>query len=142
MSLVPVLISSPFPGPAVWEPVAVALRDGFGVTAVTPAPPVPAAADPAVVLAALRDRLPKRDDLVLVPHSNAGLYVPALVSARPVRGVVFVDAVLPPAAGEMPVAPEGLRDLLRGQVDAGDHLHLLCDPAAVAAAIMRLAAAF
>jgi hypothetical protein len=225
MSFVPVLIPSPFLGPALWEPVAVALREDFGVAAVVPAPPVPATADPAVVLAAVRDGLPERDDLVLVPHSNAGLYVPALVSDRPVRGVVFVDAVLPPARGVVPVAPEGLRDHLRGRVGSdgllppwtawwaeeevaglfpdaatrdrvageqqrvpfhylaarvelpegwdripaayvgfgdtyaeeladargrgwpvsvmvGGHLHMLCDPAAVAAELMRLAAAF
>jgi hypothetical protein len=55
MSLTAVPMSSPFLGPAVWEPVAAALEEGFGVTAVAPAPPVPAAADPAVVLAAVRD---------------------------------------------------------------------------------------
>ena len=37
------------------------------------------------------------DPVVLVPHSNAGLYVPAIVEAlgEQVRGVVFVDAALP-----------------------------------------------
>ena len=96
----------------------VQVRTGRCAAAGAAAPPVPVPADPASVVEALRDRLPERDDLVLVPHSNAGLYVPGLVSTRPVRGVVFVDAVLPPAKGDVPVAPEGLRKLLRHRVDA------------------------
>jgi pimeloyl-ACP methyl ester carboxylesterase len=37
------------------------------------------------------------DDVILVPHSNSGLYVPAVVATlgESVRGVVFVDAALP-----------------------------------------------
>jgi pimeloyl-ACP methyl ester carboxylesterase len=37
------------------------------------------------------------EPVVLVPHSNAGLYVPAVVEAlgEQVRGVVFVDAAVP-----------------------------------------------
>lgn len=121
MSLTAVLISSPFLAPAVWEPVAEALRDDLGADSVLPAPPVPPAADPAVVLGALREALPSRGDLVLVPHSNAGLYVPALLQAPGVRGAVFVDAVLPPSGGEVSVAPEGMRAQLSGLVD-GDGL--------------------
>ncbi|SCE95173.1 hypothetical protein GA0074695_2406 [Micromonospora viridifaciens] len=122
MAIVPVLIPSPFLGPAVWAPVASALRSDFGVTAAVPPPPDPAAPSPAAVLAAIEKGLPESDDLVLVPHSNAGLYVPALVTARPVRGAVFVDAVLPPARGVVPVAPAGLRDMLRDRVDPDGHL--------------------
>ncbi|MEU8240956.1 hypothetical protein AB0C07_22160 [Actinoplanes missouriensis] len=117
MSVTPVLIPSPFLGSAVWAPVAAALRADFAVSAVVVDPPVPASADPAVVLASLREQLPRTGDVLLVPHSNAGLYLPALSGVRPVRGAVFVDAVLPPAEGDLPVAPEGLRDLLRERVD-------------------------
>ncbi|MEO3747272.1 hypothetical protein [Plantactinospora sp. B5E13] len=116
MAISPVLIPSPFLGPAVWAPVASALRADFGVTAVVPAPPDPAPTSPAAVLAAIEKGLPDSDDLVLVPHSNAGLYVPAIVMTRPVRGAVFVDAVLPPARGDVPVAPARLRDMLRDHV--------------------------
>jgi len=42
-------------------------------------------------LAALPD-----EPVVLVPHSNAGLYVPALAVRRRVLATVFVDAALPP----------------------------------------------
>ncbi|GGQ51034.1 alpha/beta fold hydrolase [Couchioplanes azureus] len=115
--LTPVLIPSVYLGPAAWQPVAEAMRR-LGLTAVVPTPPVPAVADPAAVLTTLRDQLTERDDLVLVPHSNAGLYAPGLVAALPVRAVVFVDAVLPPPAGDLPAAPPGMRDLLRERVDA------------------------
>jgi hypothetical protein len=122
MSISPVLIPSPFLGPSVWEPVASALRSDFGGAATVPAPPDRAASTPAAVLAAIEKGLPDRDDLVLVPHSNAGLYIPAIVTMRPVRGVVFVDAVLPPARGNVPVAPAGLRDMLRNRVGLDGNL--------------------
>ncbi|MCW3844140.1 hypothetical protein ONA70_29020 [Micromonospora yasonensis] len=122
MAIAPVLIPSPFLGPAVWAPVASALRSDFGVTAALPPPPDPAAPTPAAVLAAIEKGLPESDDLVLVPHSNAGLYIPALVTTRPVRGAVFVDAVLPPPRGIVPVAPAGLRDMLRDRVEPDGNL--------------------
>jgi hypothetical protein len=112
-----VLIPSPFLGPAVWAPVASVLRSDFGVSAMVSALPDLVASSPAMVLAAIEEGLPDADDVVLVPHSNAGLYIPAIVAARPVRGAVFVDAVLPPARGDVPVAPVGLRDMLRDRVE-------------------------
>ncbi|OJF15368.1 hypothetical protein BG844_04865 [Couchioplanes caeruleus subsp. caeruleus] len=115
------MIPSVYLGPAAWQPVAAAMRR-LGLTAVVPTPPVPAVADPAVVLATLRDQLPERDDLVLVPHSNAGLYVPGLVTDPRVRNVVFVDAVLPPPTGDLPTAPAPMQDLLRDRVDADGRL--------------------
>jgi len=117
VSLTPVLISSPFLGPAVWAPVERELREDFGVPAMTVALNGSGAADPVAISAALRERLPQRDDLLLVPHSNAGLYVPSLLTAVPARGVVFVDAILPPPAGRLPVAPQRLRDLLSARAD-------------------------
>lgn len=116
-----VLLPSPFLGPAVWEPVAEVLRGEFGLAVTVPAPPDPASADPAVVLAAIESQLPD-GDLLVVAHSNAGLYVPAVAVAWPVRGTVFVDAVLPPTKGTMSVAPEGRRESLRGSVDAAGRL--------------------
>jgi hypothetical protein len=59
-------------------------------------------------------------ELVLVPHSNAGLYVPALAEGRDVTAIVFVDAALPSGdGGTTPVAPVGLVDFLRTLAD--DH---------------------
>ena len=93
-----VLIPSPLLGPASWEPAARALqRHGRRVR--TPslqcvsrgAPPYWLAGVDAIVEAA------NGEPVVLVPHSNAGLFVPAVLDAigDDVRGVVFVDAALP-----------------------------------------------
>jgi pimeloyl-ACP methyl ester carboxylesterase len=93
-----VLIHSPFLGPATWHRVARALtRLGRRVQVpsllgvATSAPPYWPAGVEAVVRSA------GDEPVVLVPHSNAGLYVPAVVDelGQRVAGVVFVDAALP-----------------------------------------------
>jgi len=70
------------------------------------------------VLKRFLSRLPTDERLVLVPHSNAGLYVPGLVAQRRVAAAVFVDAVLPIPGSPTPVAPVALLELLRPKVDA------------------------
>ncbi len=52
-----------------------------------------------------------------MPHSNAGAYVPELVTQRRVVAMVFVDAVLPPRRGRVPLAPPAFLDLLRSKVE-------------------------
>ena len=109
-----VLLPSPLLGPAVWSPVAERLRRrGHKVT-------VPAYADeqtPAEVLASLVRQLDELDEVALVPHSNAGLYVAALAAQLSVRAVLFVDAGLPDDAGATPTAPAGFLRLLETLVD-------------------------
>jgi len=93
-----ILIHSPFLGPATWQSTAYVLANqGRGVrvpdlsVVAKSAPPYwPAGLDSIV-------RAAGDDPVVLVPHSNAGLYIPAVVEALgdQVRGVVFVDAALP-----------------------------------------------
>jgi hypothetical protein len=61
--------------------------------------------------------LPATEPVVLVPHSNAGLYVAALASRRPVEAVVFADALLPGAGPETPTTSGGLRTMLAGLAD-------------------------
>jgi pimeloyl-ACP methyl ester carboxylesterase len=106
-----VLLASPFLGPASWAPVATELR-AHGLTVTVPGLPR-GVATPHDVLAGWLPQLPD-DDLVLVPHSNAGLYVAALAAARPVRGLVFVDAGLPSDGPTTPTAPAGLRETMAG----------------------------
>ncbi|WP_328343740.1 hypothetical protein [Micromonospora sp. NBC_00421] len=118
-----VLLSSPFLGPVVWDPVASVLRAG-GHDVVAPSLPRDPLSTPGEVLSALEESVPGRGELVLVPHSNAGLYVPALVASRPVRATVFLDAVLPPRSGRLPVAPAGLAAMLRDRVGADGLLPL------------------
>ena len=99
-----------------WHPVSRMLADRGDETSVCTLPPhVRTGQD---VLDAYLAHLPTDRDLVLVPHSGAGAYVPALSVQRPVVATVFVDAVLPPATGRVPLAPAALLDLLRRKVDA------------------------
>ncbi|MGQ0844369.1 MAG: hypothetical protein ACT4QF_09555 [Sporichthyaceae bacterium] len=109
------LLPSPLLGPAAWEPVAALLRAG-GVEVVVPRTPS-RPTKPAEVLTAFLDGLPSRP-LLLVPHSNAGLYVPALAARRRVTATVFVDAALPGPDPTTPTCPPPLRALLASLADA------------------------
>jgi len=102
-------------GPAVWLPVAECLeRDGWPVV-VPPSPGV--VSGPADVVERLLAHLPVDEPLVLVPHSNAGLYVAAIAAVRDVRGVVFVDAGLPSPDTVTATAPPAFREFLAGLAD-------------------------
>jgi hypothetical protein len=115
-----VLVHSPSVGPATWRPVAeqltaaghrVRLPSLLHVTDGEP-PYWPA------VVTAVRDGLrgiPADQPLVLVAHSNAGLFVPVIRAGldRPVAATVLVDAALPARSGPTPVAPPELLDFLR-----------------------------
>ncbi|HZA80194.1 MAG TPA: alpha/beta hydrolase, partial [Actinomycetes bacterium] len=59
--------------------------------------------------------------VVLVAHSNAGLFIPVITAALPGQavGCIFVDAAIPPAAGATPVAPPELLALLRNKASGG-----------------------
>ena len=104
------LLASPLLGPAVWARVAAELRArGWEVVQPAAYPPV---TDPSEVLAHLVRELPGDLPLVLVPHSNAGLYAGALAAALPVAAVVFADAGLPAEASTTPSAPHEFRDFL------------------------------
>ena len=99
-----VLLPSPLLGPAVWEPVAAALRGRGHRTTVVASPSTPPRA-PSDVRDHILSSVPEGEPVVLVPHSNAGLFVPAVVRQRDVVGVVFVDAGLPPSSGRVPLSP-------------------------------------
>jgi hypothetical protein len=104
------LLPSPLLGPAVWAPVATRLAEhGWHVLVPRPYGKVTSPED---VLDRLAADLPLNEPLVLVPHSNAGLYVAALTAARNVHGVVFVDAGLPSNAPTTPTAPGPFREFL------------------------------
>jgi hypothetical protein len=101
------LLPSPLLGPEAWGPVAEVLRSGGWSVLEQPGAAEPPGA-PGEVLKRFLAALPTDRDLVLVPHSNAGLYVPELTRRRRVIGYVFVDAILPPDGGTVPVAPQHL----------------------------------
>jgi hypothetical protein len=113
--VVPVLclLPSPLLGAPAWHAVARCLTVPF----VEMSPRVePRSGDD--VLTWFLDAIPADEDVILVPHSNAGAYVPALTPRRRVAGYVFVDAVLPPGSGTMPMVPERFYDFIAGKADA------------------------
>jgi hypothetical protein len=57
------------------------------------------------------------EPLVLVPHSNAGLYAAAIAAERNVRGIVFADARLPPDEATVPAEEPAFRAFLAGLVE-------------------------
>lgn len=130
-----VLLPSTLLGPSVWEPVARRL-DRLGRAVTVPAAPDRPPGNADDVLRHLLAELPPDRDLVLVPHSNAGVYVPELVAARRVAAYVFVDARLPAPDGPIPLAPPELLADRAGMVDAEGRLPPWTgwwDPADVAA---------
>lgn len=121
-----VLVHSPSVGPLTWTPVAASLR-ARGHQSIVPS--LLAVADagppfwPRVVdaVTAVMSRLDPDRPVVLVAHSNAGLFIPLLVThaTRPVRGCLFVDAALPASVGSTPVVPAELLHGLRAKVTDG-----------------------
>ena len=115
-----VLVHSPSVGPLTWSPVAARL-DAQGFASIVPSLVDVADTDPPFWPRVVEDvtaaisQLDPDQRVLLVAHSNAGLFIPLLVThaTRPVRGCVFVDAALPAPAGPTPVAPTELLDFLR-----------------------------
>ncbi|WP_280893752.1 alpha/beta hydrolase [Streptomyces sp. SAI-135] len=107
-------------GPSTWYPAAERLEAAGHRVRVPSLLHIGAGAPPfwPRVVDAVRDdlrRVPAGSPLVLVAHSNAGLFVPVIRSGldRPVTASVFVDAALPARSGPTPVAPPELLDFLR-----------------------------
>lgn len=109
------LLPSPLLGPATWEPVATHLRAAGWSTSVASSKGPPATTQD--VLEAFLEAAPSDREVVLVPHSNAGLYAPALIHARHVAATIFVDAALPPVSGAARLAPDWLLTSLRELAD-------------------------
>jgi len=71
-----------------------------------------------VVLDGFTAAIPPGQDVILIAHSNAGLYVPQLTVQRRVAAYVFVDAVLPPPAGRAEMIPADLYQVIAAKADA------------------------
>lgn len=117
------LLPSPLLGPACWRPVAAALSDsGWAVAEVPPQRAAPRSG--ADALAVYLGAVPENRDVVLVPHSNAGLFVPSLAAFRHrAVGYVFVDAGLPGAAvRHVPMIPREFYAFIAGKADSSGML--------------------
>jgi hypothetical protein len=114
-----VLVHSPSVGPASWAPVAERLP-GAVVPSLLDVADAPAPFWPRVVEVVREaiSALPDGKPVILVAHSNAGLFVPLIVEAstRPVAGCVFVDAPLPARSEATPVASPELIEFLKTKV--------------------------
>jgi hypothetical protein len=108
------LLPSPLLGAAVWDPVAGLLRDGGHRVAVASLGRV---GTPAEVLAAYVEAAGE-PGTVLVPHSNAGYFAPAVADRCTVAATVYVDAALPAGSGTTALAPPAFLDFLTGLADA------------------------
>lgn len=121
-----VLVHSPSVGPLTWVGVAAEL-DARGAESIVPsllevADAYPSFADRVVSdVTAAMNRLKDGRPVVLVAHSNAGLFVPLIVAnaTRPVHGCLFVDAALPALTDATPVASSELLDFLRPLANSG-----------------------
>jgi pimeloyl-ACP methyl ester carboxylesterase len=121
-----VLVHSLLLGPLTWAPVAARLA-ALGAATVVPSLLDVADADPPFwprVADRVNDAvspLPPGQPVVVVAHSNAGLFVPVVVRAarRPVAGCVFVDASLPARVGPTPAATPERLEFLRSKAAGG-----------------------
>jgi hypothetical protein len=118
-----VLVHSPSVGPSTWSPVAGQLV-ASGCGTVVPSllgvceggPPFwPRAVAAVAAGLAGTDR---GQPLVLVAHSNAGVFVAVIARGleRPVACSIFADAAVPAAAGRTPIAGEEFLPFLRSLV--------------------------
>ncbi len=106
------LVPSPLLGAATWTPVAERLG-GLGLSARVVGLPT-GRRMPEDVVGAVASAAAGLGPVVLVPHSNAGLYAPHLADRLDVAATVHVDAALPSTEGETALAPDDFLDFLRG----------------------------
>jgi pimeloyl-ACP methyl ester carboxylesterase len=83
----------------------------------TPASSPDEVRNPDQVLDAIVEGIPDTE-IVLVLHSNAGLYAAAIAARRAVRGMVFVDAGIPADSGAQQLAPKRMLGHLRALADS------------------------
>ncbi len=104
------LVHSPLVGPSTWRPVADSAR-ARGIEVVVPDLTGVAEADEPIwkYFVSQAESAPTGlDDVVVVGHSGAGVFLPAIGErlADHLSGLVFVDAVVPPRTGAHTTPPE------------------------------------
>jgi pimeloyl-ACP methyl ester carboxylesterase len=119
-----VLVHSPLVGPTSWLPVARELGRRGRVAVVPSLLGVAEAPEPQwrhVPDAVQTATSELRQCIVLVGHSGAGLLLPVIanVLAVEVAALVFVDSLLPPPAGQLPLGRPTFMDQLRAMATDG-----------------------
>ncbi len=115
VDLVLCLLPSPLIGSSCWQPVADVLSSRGWPVASVPGRAVRTFGDALdMYLAAI----PADRSVVLVAHSNAGLFVPSLAVQRQAVGYVFADAGLPGAVDQVPMVPAEFYEMLAGKANS------------------------
>ncbi len=110
------VLPSPLLGPAAYRPLGRALAADGSRVRVADLPSSPFSAEE--VLAGFVDQVRAHRTTVLLAHSNAGYYAPAVAAAGSAVAVLYVDAALAlPTASTTPLAPPALVEQLHGLVD-------------------------
>jgi len=118
------LVHSPLVGPRTWAAVAGELEARGHSVLVPSLVDVPSAPPPQwrhAIANVVRAAAEVEEAMTIVGHSNAGLLLPELsVSlASGVAQLVFVDSLVPPLRGDIPVADEEFLATLRSRASGG-----------------------
>ncbi len=109
-----VLVHSPVTGPSTWRWVAGELAARGHEVTVPAVPPVATSLGWAGFVGAVVALARGTDSPILVGHSGAGPLLPRIAARIRPRALVFVDADIPPEAGETTVVPDEFAEFLRG----------------------------
>jgi hypothetical protein len=114
-----VLVHSPVTGPSTWRWVAEELAVRGHRVSVPAVPPAATALGWSAFVGAVAALSAGVDSPVVVGHSGAGPLLPRIGARIRARALVFVDADIPPQAGETTLVPDEFLEFLRGLATRG-----------------------
>jgi hypothetical protein len=114
-----VLVHSPVTGPSTWRWVAEELLARGHQVTVPSVPPAATALGWSAFVGAVGALAGGMDSPVLVGHSGAGPLLPRIATRLRARALVFVDAGVPPEAGETSPVPAEFLEFLQGLANGG-----------------------
>jgi hypothetical protein len=114
-----VLVHSPVTGPSTWRWVADELAARGHQVVVPAVPPAATALGWPAFVGAVGALAAGLDSPVLVGHSGAGPLLPRIATRIRAQALVFVDADVPPEAGETTLVPAEFLEFLQGLANGG-----------------------